>query len=72
MWKLLLAALGVMLASGLFVIGGELLAYSLYRRLFGILYRNVSVEYAEPMSFWVTMALCVGLPGYLIISLVLH
>jgi hypothetical protein len=51
----------VFAASWLFFVIGELAAQALYRRLFGILHRNISQEYAEPVSFWVTLALYIGI-----------
>jgi hypothetical protein len=52
---------------------GQFLALSVYRRLFGILYRHVSVEYAEPVSFWVTMIMsfCLGAGGYVVFLVVI-
>jgi hypothetical protein len=36
----------------------------IYAMLFGVLYRNVSKDYAEPVSFWLTMALPVSCLGW--------
>jgi hypothetical protein len=62
--KRLISIFMVALAGCLLYLGGQFVALSIYRRLFGILYRRVSPEYAEPVSFWVTTAICFGLTGY--------
>jgi hypothetical protein len=67
MWTDIIGISGSVLASCLLCIGGQFVVLAIYRRLFGILYRNVSAEYAEPISFWVTMVLCFSLTGYIVV-----
>jgi hypothetical protein len=50
----------------LFHVAVQLATMGLYRRLFGILYRNVSEAYAERISFWVITALWLSGIGYII------
>jgi hypothetical protein len=52
---------GSYLVIALFYFGLQFLTLAIYRRLFGLLYRNVSEEYADPVSFWVAMSLPLSL-----------
>jgi hypothetical protein len=43
------------------------LSLAIYNRLYGLLFRHVTKEYAEPVSFWVTMGLGFGGIGYIVL-----
>ena len=50
----------VMLGVGIFCVVASEIMLILYNRLFGLLYRHVSEECAEPVSFWIVMLLPLG------------
>ena len=52
--------LGVMVFFGTAILGISFVMETIYNRLFGLLYRHVSKEYAEPVSFWIAMCLPLG------------
>jgi hypothetical protein len=65
----LLIWLAVMVFLGTAILGISLVMETMYNRLFGLLYRHVSKEYAEPVSFWITMLLPVSFYGGLFIAI---
>jgi hypothetical protein len=60
------SCLAVMLFTAIAYLGGCVVFLTIYDRLFGILYRHVSEEYAEPVSFWLTLSLALSGIGWVI------
>jgi hypothetical protein len=60
--------LAVMVFLGTALIVISFVMETIYNRLFGLLYRHVSKEYAEPVSFWITMLPLGSMWGWIIYS----
>jgi hypothetical protein len=48
------------------VVGLQYLTLAIYNGLFGLLYRRVSQEYAEPVSFYVALSLPLSITGWIV------